>query len=114
MPNYEKPQKTRVQAMISHERYRQFEKLSELTGSSISRIVRLTLDAQADQLALAIRQIETKSRQTDIDDPKPAPKRRPETKPQQNQQAAPITPETARKPITDDSFAKLIKKQKNR
>lgn len=100
--------------MVTEDRFEQLEELSRLTGSSISRIVRLTLDSQAEKLAQAIHEIKSRGGQKDVYQSAPAPKKEATSKNRPTKRAEQAPGPTGRKPITDDSFANLIKKQKNR
>jgi len=65
MTDYSKQQKQRVQVMLDQKRYDQLTKLAELTGSSISRIVRLALDSKADEFEHAIKKARLEDAQKD-------------------------------------------------
>lgn len=65
MTDYSKQTKVRVQVMLDHERHKQLTNLADLTGSSISRIVRLALDSKADEFEQAIKKARLQDAQKD-------------------------------------------------
>jgi len=60
-----KPPKERIQVRLDPGRVQQLTKLAELTGSSISRIIRLALDSKHDEFEAAIKKARLSDAQDD-------------------------------------------------